>query len=51
VNVLDWFLDVDRSTDDHKLTWVVGILMAFAFAMLLLALADRPSSGDENKDR
>ena len=51
VNVLDWFLDIDRSTDNLKLTWVVGILIAFAIAMLLLAMADRLSSAGENKDR
>ncbi len=41
VNVLEWFLDIDRSVDSVKLGWVVGILLAFAFAMLLLAIADR----------
>ena len=51
VNVLDWFLDIDRSTDNLKLTWVVGILIAFAIAMLVLAMADRLSSSGENKDR
>jgi uncharacterized protein (TIGR00645 family) len=51
VNVLDWFLDIDRTTDNLKLTWVVGILIAFAIAMLLLATADRLSSAGENKDR
>ena len=51
VNVLDWFLDIDRSADDHKLTWVVGILMAFAVAMLLLAFSDRLSGANANKER
>lgn len=51
VNVLDWFIDIDRSTDNLKLTWVVGILIAFAIAMLLLALADRVSSAGEDKGR
>ncbi len=41
VNVLEWFLDIDRSADNTKLAWVVGILLAFAVAMLLLAIADR----------
>ncbi|MFZ1107332.1 MAG: YqhA family protein [Rhodomicrobium sp.] len=41
VNVLEWFLDIDRSADNAKLAWVVGILLAFAVAMLLLAIADR----------
>lgn len=43
VNVLEWFLDIDRSVDNAKLPWVVGILLAFAVAMLLLAIADRVS--------
>src|SRR6266568_1057117 len=27
VNVLEWFLDIDRSVDNIKLGWVVGILL------------------------
>ena len=51
VNVLDWFVDIDRNADNMKLAWVVGILLAFAVAMLILAIADRVSSGvaDPNK--
>ena len=49
VNVLDWFMDIDRSTDNLKLTWVVGILIAFAVAMLVLAMADRLSNASENR--
>ena len=41
VNVLEWFMDIDRSADNIKLGWVVGILLSFAVAMLILALADR----------
>ncbi len=41
VNVLEWFMDIDRSVDNTKLGWVVGILLAFAVAMLVLAIADR----------
>lgn len=41
VNVLEWFMDIDRSADNTKLGWVVGILLAFALAMLMLAIADR----------
>jgi uncharacterized protein (TIGR00645 family) len=51
VNVLDWFMDIDRSTDNLKLTWVVGILIAFAIAMLMLAMADRLSNTGEHKGR
>ena len=43
VNVLEWFMDIDRSVDNIKLGWVVGILLAFAIAMLVLAAADRLS--------
>jgi uncharacterized protein (TIGR00645 family) len=49
VNVLEWFADIDRQVDSVKLGWVVGILLAFAVAMLVLAAADRLSSG--NADR
>jgi uncharacterized protein (TIGR00645 family) len=41
VNVLEWFIDIDRSVDNTKLGWVVGILLSFAVAMLILAIADR----------
>jgi uncharacterized protein (TIGR00645 family) len=44
VNVLEWFMDIERSTDNVKLAWVVGILIAFAVAMLILAIADRVST-------
>lgn len=47
VNVLEWFMDIDRSTDNVKLGWVVGILLAFAAAMLVLAIADRVSGIDK----
>jgi uncharacterized protein (TIGR00645 family) len=49
VNVLEWFMDIDRSTDSIKLAWVVGILMAFALAMLVLAIADRIASVTETR--
>jgi uncharacterized protein (TIGR00645 family) len=45
VNALEWFADIDRQADSVKLGWVVGILLAFAAAMVLLALADRISDG------
>ena len=44
VNVLEWFADIDRQADSVKLGWVVAILLTFAVAMLLLAIADRVSS-------
>ena len=49
VNVLEWFMDIDQHADNSKLAWVVGILMAFAVAMLVLAIADRVSNADANK--
>jgi uncharacterized protein (TIGR00645 family) len=41
VNVLEWLMDIDRHVDSVKLAWVVGILLAFAVAALILAIADR----------
>ena len=49
VNVLEWFMDIDRSVDNVKLGWVVGILLTFAVAMLVLAIADRLSETPEKK--
>jgi uncharacterized protein (TIGR00645 family) len=45
VNVLEWFMDINRQVDSIKLGWLVGILLAFAAAMLLLAVSDRISGG------
>ena len=44
VNVLEWFMDIERQVDNTKLAWLVGILLAFAVAMLILAIADRASN-------
>ena len=49
VNVLEWFMDIERHADNVKLAWVVGILLAFAVAMLVLAIADRMSKGDATR--
>jgi uncharacterized membrane protein YqhA len=49
VNVLEWFIDIDRSADSIKLGWVVGTLLAFSVAMPILAFADRVSEPHENK--
>lgn len=51
VSVLEWFMDIDRAADTVKLGWVVGILLAFAAASVLLALADRLGAPAEKKDR
>ena len=48
VNVLEWFMDIDEHADNTKLAWVVGILLAFAAAMLILAMADRLSGTNDN---
>jgi uncharacterized protein (TIGR00645 family) len=47
VNALEWFADIDRHADSVKLGWVVAIMLSFAVAMLVLAVADRISA--ENK--
>jgi uncharacterized protein (TIGR00645 family) len=49
VSVLEWFIDIERHADNTKLAWVVGILMAFAVAMLILAIADRVSGAHHNE--
>jgi len=46
VSVLEWFMDLDQHADNAKLAWVVGILIALAVAMLVLAVADRVSKTD-----
>ena len=33
VNVLEWFMDIERQADNIKLAWVVGILLAFAVSL------------------
>jgi len=49
VNVLEWFMDIERHANNTKLAWVVGILLAFAVSMLILAIADRLSYPSESK--
>jgi uncharacterized protein (TIGR00645 family) len=44
VNALEWFASIDQQADSSRLVWVVGILLAFAVAMVLLAMADRLSA-------
>jgi uncharacterized protein (TIGR00645 family) len=50
VYVLEWFMDIEQEADNTKLAWVVGILLAFSLAMLLLAVADRISSAVNGKE-
>jgi uncharacterized protein (TIGR00645 family) len=47
VNALEWFADIDRHADSTKLGWVVAILLTFAVAMLVLAIADRISAQNQ----
>ena len=49
VNALEWFTDIERQADSIKLGWVVGILLAFAVAMLVLAVADRVAGSSDGK--
>ncbi len=49
VHVLEWFLDIEKQVEAEKLAWVVGILIAFAVTMLVLAIADRVSAADSKK--
>ena len=44
VNALEWFTDIERQADSTKLGWVVAIMLSFAVAMLVLAIADRISA-------
>jgi uncharacterized protein (TIGR00645 family) len=48
VNVLEWFMDIENHADTIKLTWVVGIMVAFAVSMLVLAIADRVAASAEH---
>jgi uncharacterized protein (TIGR00645 family) len=50
VSALEWFMDIDQHADNTKLSWVVGILLAFAVAMLILAVADRVSMLSEKRE-
>jgi uncharacterized protein (TIGR00645 family) len=51
VNVLEWFMDIERQADNTKLAWVVGILLAFAVSMLILAIADRLTERHDDQPR
>jgi uncharacterized membrane protein YqhA len=50
INVLEWLMDIERHADNSKLAWVVAILLSFAAAMLLLAIADRVSGATNGGD-
>ena len=40
VDALAWYFDLEKEPDTSKLIWVLGFPVAFAFVMLLLAVAD-----------
>jgi uncharacterized protein (TIGR00645 family) len=47
VDALAWYLDLDRSADSAKLTWVAAFPLMFVAAMLILAIADRLSHSNQ----
>ena len=49
VNALEWFMDIDRNVESAKLVWVVGLLLAFALSMVMLAIADRIGDSHHRK--
>jgi uncharacterized protein (TIGR00645 family) len=49
VSTLEWYMDIDNHPDGAKLIWVVAILLAFAFTMLIMAVADRLSDTEQGK--
>lgn len=44
VHVLEWFMHLHDGADPLKLAWVVGIMLAFAITMVIVAAADRLSA-------
>jgi uncharacterized protein (TIGR00645 family) len=46
VDALAWYLDLEKSADNVKLTWVAAFPLVFVVAMLLMAVADRVSRHD-----
>ena len=47
VDALAWYLDLERNADAVKLTWVAAFPLIFVAAMLMLAIADRLSHGNQ----
>lgn len=43
VHVLEWFMDIDHEFNTVTLAWLVGVMIAFAVVMLVVAAADRIS--------
>jgi uncharacterized protein (TIGR00645 family) len=49
VDALAWFLDLEKTADTVKLAWAVAFPLMFAFAMVMLAIADRLGRPDAGK--
>jgi uncharacterized protein (TIGR00645 family) len=48
VYVLEWFIDIEHHAEVLQLAWLVGIMIAFALAKVLTAVADRLSNADQD---
>lgn len=48
IHVLEAFLNADYAFDATKMTWLVGVLLAFVVSALLLALSDRWAADKED---
>jgi hypothetical protein len=44
-------MDLGQHADNTKLAWAVGIMLAFAVAMLILAWADRVSAASDREPK
>jgi uncharacterized protein (TIGR00645 family) len=51
VNVLEWLMDLGQHADNTKLAWAVGIMLAFAAAMLILAWADCVNAASDKQEK
>jgi uncharacterized protein (TIGR00645 family) len=47
VDALAWYLDLEKSAESAKLTWVAAFPLMFVAAMLMLAIADRLSHNNQ----
>lgn len=50
VHVLEWFMAIDHDANPVMLAWVVGVMIAFAVVMLVVAIADRVSDAGAHRD-
>jgi uncharacterized protein (TIGR00645 family) len=49
IKVLEVFMNLDKSVDNAKLAWLVGIQVVFVISMLVLAIVDRLSTPSDQK--